>query len=129
MPFAPLTNRQIAASRSTKDSLRQGEDRALVTENCAPASGALELATGRNVVMIQAPAFPANRLALSRSPAKALERVVSLFLATLVNLFQRKGAAFGGKEEVLGYCHHIRLYAGLVSPNTGACTTACDDIF
>lgn len=97
----------------------------LVTENCAPASGALELATGRNVVMIQAPAFPANRLALSRS----LERVVSLFLATLVNLFQRKGAAFGGKEEVLGHCHHIRLYAGLVSPNTGACTTDCDDIF
>ena len=74
-----------------------------VTENWCMAGGALELAAGRNVVVVQGAAARANRLAVRLSPADLAERLVSCFLAALVDVFQGEGPGSGGEEEVLGH--------------------------
>lgn len=64
---------------------------------------ALEFAARRNVVVIQAAALRASRLAVRLRPAEPLERAVSLFLAALVDFLERKGAGFGREKEVLSH--------------------------
>lgn len=88
--------------------LAAGEDRTAGDAELVGASLALELAARGDLVGFVVRAARANRVAVRLEPAHLAERLVSSFLAGLVDRAQAEGAGRCGEKEVLCHCHRIR---------------------
>ena len=93
------------AKQIDEGQLAAGEDRSGGNRKLVIASLALELAARGNVVGVGAAATRANSFPVRLCPTQLAERVIGLFLATLVNRLEAEGAGLGRKKEVL--CHYV----------------------
>ena len=92
--------------------LAAGEDRAAGDAELVVARLALELAAGGDVVgFVMQPQRGHTGLAIGFGPAHLAERLVSRFLARLVDRAKAEGAGRCGKKEVLGHCTVSDAYA------------------
>jgi len=85
------------------------------------AGGALEPPPRGDGVCVHAAAMRANRLAVRVGPPDATERLVSLFLATLVDIAELEGPGFCREKEMLGHCHYLRCVCTRDSDRLSSC--------